>query len=271
MDVHEDILAFYNASSEEQRLKQGLGPLEFLRNKELISRYLPAKGGVIADIGGGPGHYAAWLQQNGHLVTLIDPVKKHIQIAQKRASALKVPFTANMGVASDTGLAENSCDVVILHGPLYHLQHRSDRLQALYETHRILKPGGFVLGFAISFTASTLAALQSGLIHQPEIISMCESELTTGIHNPPAAFPGMLSHAYYHRADELKDEFNSAGFTIDGIFAVEGSIWLDQQFFVSWSTSEKRSNLLKLLSLTEQNEQMLALSPHMMLAALKPA
>ena len=54
--IDSEITDFYNQSSEESRLTVGLGPLEFERNKDLISRYLPDGKGVIADVGGGTGH-----------------------------------------------------------------------------------------------------------------------------------------------------------------------------------------------------------------------
>ena len=80
MLINPEIEDFYSQTSEEGRLELGLGPLEFERNKELISRYLPKKGKVI-DVGGGPGVYSEWMAGLGHEVILIDPVEKHIKQA----------------------------------------------------------------------------------------------------------------------------------------------------------------------------------------------
>ena len=95
--ISPEIDLFYTGAAEDKRLTFGLGPLEFERNKELIGRYLPGAGGVIIDVGGGPGVYAEWLADLGHQVHLIDPVNKHIQQAQKRAAKLKKPFKALLG------------------------------------------------------------------------------------------------------------------------------------------------------------------------------
>ncbi|MEE1945933.1 class I SAM-dependent methyltransferase [Pedobacter sp. KR3-3] len=267
--INPAIDSFYNQSSEETRLQLGLGPLEFVRNKELISRYLNGTKLAIADVGGGPGHYAAWLSGLGHEVTLIDPVQKHVQQAEKRAKKAKTPFKSLLGEAKKLPFADNSIDVVILHGPLYHIQNREERLAAIKEAKRVLKNGGVVLGFAITFAASTLAAFQSGMFHHPAVFDMCMAELSTSLHQPPKAFLGMLAEAYFHRPSALRNEFEACGLQVLNLVAVEGVIWMDKSFFESWATEAKRERLLQLLAQTEADQELLCLSPHMMLAAQK--
>ncbi|AWH85500.1 SAM-dependent methyltransferase [Flavobacterium album] len=264
--IDPEIEAFYTQTSEASRLQSGLGPLEFERNKDLISRYLPHPGSSIADIGGGPGHYACWLAGLGHHVTLIDPVARHIQQAEKR-SGTKHPFRCILGEARQLPLAADSVDIAILHGPLYHLQEEEERLAALREAKRILKPGGIVLGFAITYAASVLAALQNGMLHDPDIFRMCRQELSDGCHYPPERFPGMLAMAYFHKPSSLQEECRAAGFKPIGLFAVEGIVWLDNDFFASWVTPQKRELLLELVKLTESHPELLCISPHIMIAA----
>lgn len=158
-------------------------------------------------------------------------------------------------------------DVVILHGPLYHLQEEADRLAAIKEARRVLRIGGVVLAFAITRAATAIAALQGGMIHQADVFAMCREELESGNHHPPLNFPGMLAQAYFHRPDELIAEFESVGFQTIDLLPVEGMAWLDGQFFQSWAFAEKRERLLHLIRLTEPDRTLLCLSPHMMLAA----
>jgi SAM-dependent methyltransferase len=267
MLIDSEISDFYTQSSEESRLKLGLGPLEFERNKDLIFRYLPLKAGLIADIGGGPGHYAQWLSGLGHKVILVDPVPKHIQQAERRAKNSKHNFRSILGEARQLPLEDHCADVVILHGPLYHLQDLSERLAALKEARRVLKMGGVVLGFAINYAASTLAALQNGLIHHQQVFTMCKQELLSGEHHPPEDFPGILAQGYFHSPSALISEFETAGFTPLAVLAVEGMAWMDQKYFESWSSPVKKLRLLELLRLTEADPELLCLSPHIMLAA----
>ena len=265
--IDSEIALFYTQSAEESRLKLGLGPLEFERNKDLIARYLPFAKGVIADVGGGPGHYASWLAGLGHQVILIDPVAKHIQQAEKRSRESKFKFQSSLGESRALPIKDHSADLVILHGPLYHLQELSDRIAALKEARRVLKTGGTILGFAINKAASTLAALQSGMIHNAQIFEMCKQELQNGEHHAPSEFPGILAQAFFHSPSSLINEFKQAGLNPVDLLAVEGMVWMDQKYFESWSSPDKKQRLLELLKLTEADQELLCFSPHMMLAA----
>jgi ubiquinone/menaquinone biosynthesis C-methylase UbiE len=269
MLISKKLDTFYTEAAEDERLGYGLGPLELERNQELISRFLPKKGGIVLDVGGGPGVYSEWLVNLGYKVYLIDPVEKHIRQAKKRASKLKKPFKAILGVAATLEFENNSADMVILHGPLYHLQEYSDRIQALRETLRVLKPGGVMLGFAINHSVSTLTGLLNGMIHDDQFYKMCLEELSTGVHSPPAVWPGILSEAFYHKPDQLAEEVKEGGFTGLELFAVEGVIWLDSKYFQTRSDPAKKQAMMNLLRQTQQSAALLALSPHLMACGLK--
>lgn len=263
------IETFYSKTSEEDRLKYGLGPLEFERNKELISRFLPQAGGTILEVGGGPGIYAEWLAELGFNVHLIDPVEKHIKQAKKRAARLKNPYKSIPGEAQTLDFEDESSDLIILHGPLYHLLSKDERIRALRESKRVLKPEGVLLGFAINYTASTLVGLTQGIFIQQELNEMCLEELTTGIHKAPENMPGVLSKAYYHKPEELIEEMKEAGFCSIDIYAVEGIIWLDKNYFENRSNRGKKEKMMQLLRKTEKDRNLLALSPHMMGVGVK--
>lgn len=259
---------FYTSTSEEGRLQLGLGPLEFERNKELISRYLTKKN-VVVDVGGGPGVYSEWLANLGHEVYLIEPVEKHIKQAQKRSAKAKKPFKVILGEAQKLELPDNFADIVILHGPLYHLQQQQERINAIGEAKRVLKPGGIALGFAINHSASTITALLNGFIHTPGIFEMCKEELRYGTHTPPQNMPGVLPSAYFHHPDELKRELEMAGLAYLDTLAVEGLIWMDKNYFESRSDAGKKANMMELMQITENDRSLLSLSPHMMIAGKK--
>lgn len=107
------------------------------------------------------------------------------------------------------------------------------------------------------------------MIHEAGFYEMCKKELTTGIHNPPKNWPGLLPEAYFHKPEELKDECALAGFTALDLMAVEGMIWLDNKYFETRSNPVKKEALMNLLRLTEREPSILSLSPHMMIAGKK--
>jgi len=267
--ISRDIELFYNKASEETRLNKGMGVFEFERIKSLVEKYVPSPSSKIIDVGGGTGKYSEWLAKKGHEVYLIEPVLKHIQIAKDRASKLKNKYFVSLGEARNLDFPDNFADLVILHGPLYHLQKKEDREKAIREAKRVVKRDGIILGFSINYTASTLVGLLQGLIHKGTFFKMCKEELTTGIHNPPNDFPWLLAEAYYHKPNELKDEFVKQDLTYINTYAVEGMAWLDKDYFLSLLDMKKRKTLMELIQITENDSYLLPFSPHMMIAVKK--
>ena len=267
--ISKELENFYNKASEETRLEKGMGIFEFERIKELISLHISKSNATIIDVGGGTGKYSEWLAKKEHTVHLIEPVLKHIKLAEKRAKKLKNPFSVSIGEASNLPYKDNSADLVILHGPLYHLQKREDRVAAILEAKRVLKKGGIILGFAINATASTVVGLMNGMIHANSFFEMCTKELTTGIHNAPKDFPFLLADAFYHRPQDLKAEFLERNLNFINLFAVEGMIWLDNEYFANMIDKKKSKTLKKLQTLTQNDEYLLPFSPHMMIAVKK--
>ncbi|WP_299902087.1 class I SAM-dependent methyltransferase [uncultured Aquimarina sp.] len=267
--ISRNIEIFYTNASEETRLDKGMGVFEFERIKSLIEKYIPTASSRIVDVGGGTGKYSEWLSKKGHQVHLVEPVSKHIQIAQNRSKKLKNKFSVQLGEARKLEFPNNYADLIILHGPLYHLQKKEDRELAICEAKRVLKNDGIILGFAINYTASTLVGLLNGMIHKNSFFEMCKEELTTGIHNPPDDFPWLLAEAYYHKPEQLIDEFINQDLTHLNTYAVEGMAWLDKDYFANMVNDKKQKTLLELIKVTENDNYLLPFSPHMMIAVKK--
>ena len=178
--ISRNIELFYTKASEETRLNKGMGVFEFERVKTLIEKYTPNSSSKIVDIGGGTGKYSEWLAEKGHQVHLVEPVSKHLKIAQNRANKLKNKFSVRLGESRKLEFPNNYANLIILHGPLYHLQNEEDRNLTIQEAKRVVKNNGIILAFAINYTASTLVGLLNGLIHKKPFFEMCKEELTIG-------------------------------------------------------------------------------------------
>jgi SAM-dependent methyltransferase len=267
--INRDIELFYNRASEETRLDKGMGVFEFERIKTLIEKYIPHSSSVIIDVGGGTGKYSEWLAKKGHQVHLVEPIPKHIKLAKNRANKLKNKFSVQLGESRKLEFKNNFADLIILHGPLYHLQKKEDRDLTIKEAKRVLKNGGIILGFAINYTASTLVGLLNGLIHKKTFFEMCKVELTTGIHNPPSDFPWLLAEGYYHKPKQLKEEFINQELTHLNTYAVEGMAWLDKDYFANMLNDTKKKTLIELTKVTENDSYLLPFSPHIMIAVKK--
>ena len=83
-----EILRYYAAGPESERLRQGAFQLERARTEELLLRHLPPPHARVLDVGGGSGPYACWLAERGYEVTLLDPVPLHVEQASRAAAVL---------------------------------------------------------------------------------------------------------------------------------------------------------------------------------------
>lgn len=95
----------------------------------------------ILDIGAGTGRYSVALANEGYDVSAVELVKHNLGILKSKQSTVK----AYQGNALRLKRFEdNSFDICLLFGPMYHLFSKEDKLQALSEAKRVTKPGGII-------------------------------------------------------------------------------------------------------------------------------
>jgi SAM-dependent methyltransferase len=213
----EAMLAHYREQDEGGRLtRTGHGRLELARTRELLARLLPPAPARVLDIGGGTGVYAAWLAAAGYDVHLIDSFDEHVSTARRHGT-----FTAAEGDARHLDEPDGSADAALLLGPLYHLTSPSDRLAALREAHRAVRPGGVVCAAAIGRYMALLNWTSSGGLTD-EIAAKLRPVIATGTHDYSLGF----APAHFHLPDELADEVRSAGFDHVRVLGIEGPAWI---------------------------------------------
>jgi SAM-dependent methyltransferase len=267
-EIDPEIRAFYERGLEAARLGGGFpsGPLELARTQEILLRYLGPPPLEILDVGGGPGIYAAWLAERGDRVHLIDPVSLHVE--QARAAHPKV--TADVGDARKLPQVNTSVDVVLLLGPLYHLVDREDRLRALREARRVLRPGGLLFAAAISRFAALLDLLvRLDRLHEPEVFRIAEEGVQTGVFR--GAEGELFTTAYLHGPEELREEVLEADFELDAVLNVEGPGFLVHDFETRWRDPVRREAMLGAARLVESEAAMLGASSHLLAIARAPS
>jgi ubiquinone/menaquinone biosynthesis C-methylase UbiE len=265
-----ETLHYYAQGQEALRLTRGHGVLELARTQELITRHLPGQPQVVLDVGGGPGTYACWLAALGHEVHLVDAIPLHID--QARAASARQPqhplASITLGDARRLDWPDSSVDAVLLLGPLYHLTRREERLAALREAHRVLRPGGLLLAAAISRFASLLDGLVSGYLSDPDYLRIVEQDLAEGQHRNPTT-RDYFTTAYFHRPEELEAEVLEAGFIQEALVGVEGPGWLLADLERRWSDPPQRAQLLAAARAVEGEAGLRGLSPHLIAVARK--
>lgn len=254
---------YADEQKEEERLLRGRGRLEFLRTLSLLGRVLPPLPARVLDIGGASGAYAIPLAKRGYEVHLVDPVDRHLDLARTQATENDVALASiSKGDARDLEFEDASADGVLLLGPLYHLTERADRLRALTEAWRVVRPGGIVVAAAISRFASTYDSLMGGFVDQPGFEQMLDRDLSEGRHLPPADRTDWFTNAYFHLPDELRAELVEASFGDVDILAVEGPGWVIPDIDERLDDPARRERLLRLLERVEPEPSILGASAH---------
>lgn len=260
-DSLREIIEHYRQSREAERLFNGPGILERVRTEQIVSRYLDPPPARILDVGGGPGTYALWLLRQGYQVDLVDPVPEHIEAATGRFAEYHPRGVALLGDARRLEATDMSYDCVLLLGPLYHLPDRSDRIRALAEAQRVLRPGAVAFVAAISRFASLLDGFSRNLIRDPDFVSILDRDLTDGQHRNRTN-ADYFTTAFFHRPEEFTDEIQQVGLQLEALLAVEGPFWYMSGFAELWENAESERLMLEMLARVESEPSLLGASAH---------
>ena len=255
-----DIVTFYQTRYlEDDRLRvSSHGRLEFLRTQELLRRYLPEPLARVLDVGGATGVHASWLAEDGYTVHVVDLVPEHVE----QAATLGGGITAAVGDARSLEEPDATADVVLLLGPLYHLIDGEDRLTALREAHRVVRPGGLVAAAGVCRYLGMLDAGARGQLDDPTM-PLLRDVLDTGLHDPRLGF----TTAYFHHPEELGDEFRSAGFSDVEVYGVEGPMWIALDALGVEHLDDLLPSALACARALERDRAMIATSAHLLALA----
>lgn len=266
----QQMLKYYTSVDESQRLTRLESELELLRTRDILSRWLPVPPAIVLDIGGGPAVHSYWLAERGYPVHLVDIVPSHIELAQALNGHQKHKLQSiRLGDACNLAFEPESADAVVMLGLLYHLTKRNDRIRALQEAYRVLRPGGFLLAGAISRYIPMVKVLTRNLLDQRSM-SIARQTAYTGQHRPDPN-QDFFTTAFFHHPSGLEREIKQAGFQPRALLAVEGPAkLLGDQFKERWSHPETRQWLLDMTRNIEADRSLLGVSGHIISIARKP-
>lgn len=208
-----EIEKYYNKFNEDKRLLSRHGIVEYTVCNKYIHEVIGDKKNLkIADIGAGTGRYSIPLSEEGHEVTAIEPVKKNLSYIKMRSKKV----IAKQGGALKIKEPDESFDIVILFGPLYHLITHEEKLQALNEAKRIVKKNGYIFTMYISNEYAVISyAFKEGKLRECINSGKLDSEFNT-ITDEKDLYS-------YVRLEEINRLTNEAGLTREKIIGVDGA------------------------------------------------
>lgn len=143
METFKALTEYYGSYDEDSRLRSKHGMVEYLTTMRYIERYLQP-GMRILEIGAATGRYSHALAQRGYQVDAVELIQHNIDIFKEKTQ-LGENVTIRQGNAKNLHfIADNTYDVTLLLGPMYHLFTVEEQLQALSEAIRVTKRGGII-------------------------------------------------------------------------------------------------------------------------------
>ena len=142
--MSKELEAYYNKFCEEKRLTRRHGNVEYITSMKYIHKYLKEmpQDAKILDVGAGTGRYSVALSNEGYDVTAVELVKYNLGILKQKRSTVK----AFQGTALNLKRFEdNSFDMTLVFGPMYHLYSFEDKVKALSEAKRVTRQDGIIL------------------------------------------------------------------------------------------------------------------------------
>lgn len=171
METFNVLTQYYGNYDEDSRLSSRYGRVEFLTTVRYIEKYL-RPGMRILEIGAATGRYSHYFARMGYQVDAVELVEHNIDIFRKNTQPGEM-ITIRQGNAKYLGcFGDDSYDITLLLGPMYHLFSEEEKLQALSEAIRVTKKGGIIFSAYCMGDASVLMyGFVRGEIHN--IIDKC--------------------------------------------------------------------------------------------------
>ena len=171
METKDYLKDYYTSYDEDGRLLSRHGHVEFLTTMTYIRKYL-RPGMRVLEIGAGTGRYSHAIARMGYKVDAVELVEHNIEKFRENTQPGE-RITVSQGNAMDlSGFKDNTWDITLLLGPMYHLYTQADKDRALKEAVRVTKPGGVIFAAYCMGDASILQyGFGKGMIH--ELIGKC--------------------------------------------------------------------------------------------------
>ena len=171
METLQALTQYYGSYDEDNRLCSRRGMIEYLTTMRYIEKYL-CPGMRILEIGAATGRYSHQLARQGYQVDAVELVQHNIDIFKQNTNPGE-NISISKGNAKDLhAFSDNTYDITLLLGPMYHLFTDEEKLQALSEAIRVTKKGGIIFSAYCMGDASVLMyGFVQGEIHN--IINKC--------------------------------------------------------------------------------------------------
>ena len=276
MTDFEKVKNYYKHFDEKNRLRNdNSGKLEFLMTMGILEKNLPAVtvGADISvlDLGGGAGVYSFPLAKKGYKVTLADLSETLLEQARKQKEEDKVENLISCDQVNATDLScykDNSFDVVLLFGPLYHLTEKDEREKCIREVSRVLKTDGKVFASFIPHLSGSIALVQRFCWSPDQVdINTLEECFDTGKFKNLSGKG--FQEGYYPTSEEIEKLFLENGFDKLLVRSIRGFGYEKEDVIYKFKNKNVFTKLLELINSTAEDKSIIEMCGHAMYVGVK--
>lgn len=125
----------------------------------------------ILDVCAGTGVYSFYLAEKGYHVTACDLVPHNVDLIKENENAGRLDNIQICNAMNLSSFKEESFDAVLCMGALYHLNEEAEKMMAIRECCRVLRPGGMLVLTYINKFAQFILCLDEELRNINEAIT----------------------------------------------------------------------------------------------------
>ncbi len=253
------LIAYYNKFNEETRLDSRHGQVEYVVSMHVIHELLEKmEEPKILDIGAGTGKYSVALAEEGYDVTAVELVKSNLGTLKAKKSNVK----AYQGNALDLSrFKDDTFDLTLCFGPMYHLFDEKDQIQALSEAKRVTKKDGVIL---VAYVMNDYSIIMYGF-EEGHIKECIESGKIDEHFHTHSTIDDLYSYVRIEDIDQLNEK---AGLHRMKMVAVDGAANYIRPFLKKMDEETFELFLKYQLSICERQDMMGA-SSHVVDVVLK--
>lgn len=213
------VQSYENYREEERLTTNNARKIEFLTSTRILDEHIKA-GESILDCAAGTGAYAFYFADKGNQVTATDITPRHVDIMNDVLRDKDYEMKTAVLDATDMSMfSDESFDVVLNMGPMYHITDDAAREKCFQESLRVLKTGGLLVTAYIprQYVLFHMAMgnekyLDRGFVNQIR-------ETGKLYHTDELCF---WTDSYYATCDEMEQMYHSNHLAIIEHFAQDG-------------------------------------------------
>ena len=190
---------------EDERLtKDKMHKIEFITTTNYIEKYLKP-GDRILEIGAGTGAYSLYYANKGYKVDAIELSKSNVEVFKSKITK-DLDVNVIQGNAVDLSVyKDNTFDITLCLGPLYHLFKEEETTSAIKEAIRVTKPGGKIY---LAFILFDLTMLTWGFKEKNVYENYGENKQVSENFKPNNAEELIFNMRYFEDVIKLIKSFN---------------------------------------------------------------